>query len=336
MTRREASEPASGGMPMPEHGHFRGSRPDIFGPDGHPLAVMRIRDHIDLGLHTHDFFELVIILGGRALHLTRDASHSLAAGDVFVIKPGFAHGYGETERLELCNILFDPGRLALPRRELAALPGYHALFELEPTFRDTHRFQSRLYLPPAQREQVLEWVGQIEEELRTKPDGYLYLSLALLIRVIGFLSRAYTGMTAPASRTLLAVNQVVSHIEAHYAEELRLEALARMAHMCERNLQRYFLRAFGVTPVDYINRLRVSKACQLLGERERTIAQVADAVGFPDSSYFARLFRKFTGTAPSFFRKSSRQLRHAVRPLALLERPARPAAGAAPDGGTAS
>ena len=330
MMLRAATEPESPGIPMPEQGHFRGSRPDIFGADGHPLAVMRIRNHIDLGLHTHDFFELVLVLGGQALHLTRGASYPLAAGDAFVIKPGVAHGYGETEGLELCNILFDPGRLALPRRDLSELPGYHALFELEPSFRDTHKFQSRLYLPPAQREQVMEWVAHVEEELRTRPDGYVHLTLALLIRIIGFLSRAYTGMTAPASRTLLAVNAVVSHIERHYADELPLEELARMAHMCDRSLQRYFLRAFGVTPVDYINRLRVAKACQLLGERHRSITQVADAVGIPDSSYFARVFRRFTGTTPSVFRKSSRQLRQAVHPLALTERPARLGGGPAP------
>jgi AraC-like DNA-binding protein len=323
MTLRDQSEPGSQAIPLPEHGHFRGSRPDIFGPEGHPLAVMRIANHINLGLHTHDFFELVLILGGRALHLTRGASYPLAAGDAFVIKPGVAHGYGEAAGLELCNILFDPARLALPRRELSELPGYHALFELEPSFRDTHKFQSRLFLPPARRGQVMEWVAQLEEELQGKLDGYLHLSLALLIRIIGFLSRAYTGMTAPASRTLLAVNQVVSHIEGHYAGELRLGELARMAHMCERNLQRYFLRAFGVTPVDYINRLRVAKACQLLGERHRSIGQVADAVGLADSSYFARVFRKFTGTAPSVFRNSSRQVRQAVHPLALTERPVR-------------
>ena len=293
----------SSAIPLPVQGHFCGSRPDIFANERHPLAVILIREHIEIDLHTHDFVELVVVLAGNALHVTKDASYPLAAGDAFVIKPGFAHGYRDTRHLSLCNILFDPTGLALPRAELSRLPGYHALFELEPSFRNTHRFQSRLFLAPAMRQQVMEWAGLLEEELRGQQDGYEYMSLALLIRIVGYLARAYTGMTAPASRTLLAVNEVVSHIEQNYGSALHLEDLARMAHMCERTLQRYFQRAFGVSPVDYVNRLRVSKACQLLAERRLSITEVADAVGIPDSNYFARVFRGFTGTTPSAYQQ---------------------------------
>ena len=319
MSLASLNEMCAATIPLPEDGHFRGDRVDIFGDDGYPLAVIHIRDHIALGLHTHDFVELVLVLEGGALHLTQDASYPLATGDAFVIKPGFAHGYSETQHLEICNILFDPAGLSLPRGELSRLPGYHGLFELEPSFRDSHRFQSRLFLAPAARQQVMEWVGLLGEELRVRQDGYRYLSLALLIRIIGFLARTYTGMTAPASRTLLAVSKAVTHIEHQYTNALRLEELARIAHMCERTLQRYFQQAFGVPPVDYINRLRVRKACQLLGERQLNVTEVAGAVGIPDSSYFARVFRHFTGTSPSAYRQSSRHLQQATHPLTLAE-----------------
>jgi AraC-like DNA-binding protein len=306
-------------IPLPEGDHFRGDRLDIFKEPGFPLGVFRVRNHIDLGLHTHDFFELVIILDGTAVHLTCEANYPLAAGDCFVIQPGVAHGYGQSCQLELCNILFDPGRLPLPREELSPLPGYHALFELEPSFRKTHRFQSRLFLPPDLRRQVMEWAFQLEEELKIKQDGYRFLGLALLVRMIGFLSRAYTSMTAPASRTLVAVNRVVSHMERHYANPMRLSDLARMAHMCERSLQRYFLQAFGMTPIDYLNRLRIDKACHLLGKHDLTVSQVADAVGIPNSNYFARLFHRLTDISPTAYRLSTTRLRQPIHLLGVPE-----------------
>ena len=327
MTGRVPDDESPIAMPLPVQGHFRGNRPDIFAEDGHPLAVMRIDGHPELGLHTHEFVELVLILGGEARHLTLDASYPLLTGDAFVIKPGFAHGYAETRGLELCNILFDPVGLALPQGELSRLPGYHGLFELEPSFRDTHRFQSRLFLAPAALQRVVEWAELIGQELRARQDGYRHLSVALLIRIIGFLSRSYTGMTAPATRTLLAVNKVVSHIEHGYRSALSLETLAPMAGMSERTLQRYFRQAFGIPPVDYINRVRVGKACQLLAGRQLGITEVAEAVGIPDSSYFARVFRQFTGTSPTDYRKSSRQLQAAIHPRALTEHPRLPAGG---------
>jgi AraC-like DNA-binding protein len=308
-------------IPLPEQGHFRGDRSDIFTDDGFPLALIHIHDHMPLGLHTHDFHELVLVLSGQAQHLTQDTSYPLEVGDAFVIKPGFAHGYSDPQGLEICNLLFDPVALALPRVELSRLPGYHGLFELEPSFRDLHRFQSRLFLAPDARNQVMGWVTLLAEELRERRDGYRHLSLGLLIRIIGFLARAYTGMTTPTSCTLLAVSRVVSHLEHHYATPLRLADLARMAHMCERSLQRYFQQAFGLSPVDYLNRLRVGKACQLLSERRLNVTQVADAVGIPDSSYFARMFHRLTGTTPSLYQGSSRRLQQAMRPLALMEHP---------------
>jgi AraC family transcriptional regulator of adaptative response / methylphosphotriester-DNA alkyltransferase methyltransferase len=117
---------------------------------------------------------------------------------------------------------------------------------------------------------------------------------------------------------LLAVNRVVSHMEHHYADSLRLSDMARMAHMCERNLQRYFLHAFGMTPIDYLNRLRVDKACHLLGKHELTVSQVADAVGIPNSNYFARLFHRLTGISPTAYRRSTTRLR---QPIHLLGPP---------------
>ena len=310
------SEFPSAAIPLPERGHFCSDRPDIFAEDGHRLAVMHVRNHLDLGLHTHDFVELVFILGGRATHLTQEVSYPLAAGDAFVITPGSAHGYAETRDLELCNVYFDPEGLALPVGELSCLPGYHGLFALEPSFRAKHRFQSRLFLPPAAMLQISEWAGMLEEQLRTRPDGYRFMSIGLLIRIIGFVSRTYTGISAPGSRPLLAVNRVISHIERHYNLPLPLAELARMAHMCERSLQRYFQGAFGLSPVDYINRLRIEKACRLIGEGEMNITQASESVGIPDSNYFARVFRRFTGTSPSAFRRSSRQEQRALLPLA--------------------
>ncbi len=315
MTAQVPDTTPSAALPLPHHGHFVGDRPDIFGGSGYPLAVIWVEEHIDLGLHTHDFTELVLILGGSASHLMPGASYPISAGDAFVINPGIAHGYGQTNQLELVNILFDLKRLPLPLGELSRLPGYHALFELEPSFRHRHRFQSRLFLPPPMRRQISEWAEQLGAELKLKQDGYTFMSLALLMRIIGYLARAYTGMTAPESQTLLAVNRVISYIEHHYADQICLTDLAELARMCPRNLQRYFQRAFNVSPMEYVNRLRVKRACDLLIERDLTVTEVAGAVGLPDSNYFARLFRHLTGTSPSAYRASSKHLQQPIHPL---------------------
>ena len=111
-----------------------------FQPGGFPLVVMRVSGTNSGGLHAHEFHELVIITSGSGRHLTQQEDWPIAAGDVFVIKGDQAHAYADSEHLHLVNILYDPEKLTPPRRDLQALPGYHALFTLEPGWRGRRGF----------------------------------------------------------------------------------------------------------------------------------------------------------------------------------------------------
>ena len=81
------------------------------------------------------------------------------------------HDYHSMERLCLVNVLFQPEKLDLRDYDLRALPGYHALFILEPAWRRRHRFNSRLRLTPQELTVLLGDVDNLEAELRTRADG---------------------------------------------------------------------------------------------------------------------------------------------------------------------
>src|SRR5436853_381721 len=97
-------------------------------------------------VHTHDFAELVIILGGTGLHVTDFGLQPLVAGDVFVINSGVGHGFDECRGLKLCNIMYDPEEFLQVRSDISELESYFALFVIEPLYRQTHIFRSRLRL----------------------------------------------------------------------------------------------------------------------------------------------------------------------------------------------
>ena len=88
---------------------------DWFHPDGFPLAVERRDPQEAFGPHTHEFSEIVIVTGGRALHVTDRESWPICAGDVFVIGGARVHEYRDLENLRLINVLF---RLEILRLEL--------------------------------------------------------------------------------------------------------------------------------------------------------------------------------------------------------------------------
>ena len=94
----------------------------------------------------------------------------------------------------------------------------------------------------------------------------------------------------------------ISYIETHYAEQIGLQNLKDVANMSTSTLLRKFKRATEHTPVEYLLRVRVSHAVALLGNPEMSITEVAFAVGFQDSNYFARQFKRIMRVSPSEYR----------------------------------
>lgn len=93
----------------------------------------------------------------------------------------------------------------------------------------------------------------------------------------------------------------------HHAEALDLPRLARQAHCSSRTLLRRFRLATGMTPGEYLQRLRISQAQQALAESAQSLEQVACQVGFSDRATFAKRFKQLCGETPGAFRKRMRR-----------------------------
>ena len=280
-----------------------------FFPDPHfRLHVMRIPMHdISQSQHTHDFEELVLILDGRGKHQVGREVYDIGAGDVFVMLGDMSHCYPEASKLSLVNLLYDTSNLRLPRADLGALPGYHALFQVEPRLRRHQRFHNRLKLDMAELGRLASLIGELEAELRARGPGSRFLATAHFMRVIGFLARSYTRLPAAQERPLHQISALLGHLEQHYAEPLAIDDLTEVAGMSQSTLFRVFRHLMGRSPVDYLIRLRVSKAAQMLRRESLRITEVSDAVGFSDSNYFSRQFRQVMGTSPRDYRLRNRQ-----------------------------
>ncbi len=101
-----------------------------------------------------------------------------------------------------------------------------------------------------------------------------------------------------------AVADALAFIHANYARELSLSDIAESVHVSAFHLARLFKQSLGVSPHQYLIRLRVNNARWLLsaGSGERSLAEVAAAVGFADQSHFTRHFKRMTGMTPGQFR----------------------------------
>lgn len=270
--------------------------------DGVALDVMHITRHGNTELHTHGFSELVIILRGSGVHISPAGDYPISAGDAFVLHGNQAHGYRETRDLELVNILFCLDELAMPLHDVASLPGYHALFTLEPLFRRRDKFESRLRLTVEELRQVTELVNRLEKESHSRVAGWRFAAAACFMLLMADLCRCYSHMADPAAQPLLRLGRVIGHITQHYSDSLTLDQLAGVGDMSRRTLTREFRRAMGCSPIEYLIRRRLDRAVALLRESTLSMTDIAFRVGFLDSNYFARQFRAGMGCSPREYR----------------------------------
>nr|WP_312579276.1 helix-turn-helix domain-containing protein [Sedimentibacter sp.] len=99
------------------------------------------------------------------------------------------------------------------------------------------------------------------------------------------------------------VRLVIEYIEAHYAEKITLDILAKHTNLSSPYLSKMIKKETGVSLMDNINRIRVEQSKKLLLSTNLSSYEVASRVGFSYQNHFASTFKKFTGFAPTDFRK---------------------------------
>ncbi len=273
-----------------------------FHPDGFPISVERREPQELFEPHSHEFAELVIVTGGKCLHVTGNDSWELTPGDVFVIAGPREHEYRNLENLRLVNILYQPNQLKMGLLDLPSVAGYHALFTLGSSWRKRQPTKGRLHLSGKEMVQLIELVNRLEVELKTREPGFGFMATAAFMQIIGLLSRCYGRSPSPDGRALLRIGEALSHLERNIHREVDLEELASIAHMSRRSFLRVFQSATGTSPLAWVIEQRINRACNLLRHTDRRITEVAFDVGFNDSNYFTRQFRKVTGLSPRDYR----------------------------------
>ena len=96
------------------------------------------------------------------------------------------------------------------------------------------------------------------------------------------------------------MSDVVDFIHEHFCErDLTVESLAKMCSMSDTYFRKLFKKRFAVTPLKYINQLKVDYAVELLQSGYYTVSEVAEKTGFDNVYYFSLFIKKETGKPPS-------------------------------------
>jgi AraC-like DNA-binding protein len=301
----------------PAEGKDHWSVPDCFAPLGRPPPVCPfIHRHYAIGMHTHDFIEVNLVLSGRGRHHVQAQALDTAAGDVFVIPPQVSHGYQQEENLDVFHLLVHPLFVQRHQAELRGLPGFLMLFTVEPYFRQQAGFRYGLHLDG----DAFTQARQIQDLLLVEGAGHgpgrdLALD-ALALYWLVFLCQAYsaqlpvgavTGIGQAAPQQWQAVHNVFALVEQRFREHLTLDDLARAAHMQRNYFCRFFRAATGLTPMVFLMQHRLQAARDLLRDTTLNVTEIGVRTGFYDTAHLSRAFTAWQGQSPTRFRNSNAQ-----------------------------
>jgi len=158
---------------------------------------------------------------------------------------------------------------------------------------------------------LLKWGTEVD--LKKVEEAYFHTGVvsrkryASIVRLLEIFARhlAECGQLLPArSQEPTAVRKAKAWISEHDGGKISLGEVARAVNVSAKYFSEVFSRAAGMPFVEYVSRVRVEKARELLADPETRVGEIALAVGFGSLSQFNRAFRKFTGRSPRQYRAS--------------------------------
>jgi len=282
---------------------------------GFPFAIRLLSyDTVSppFALSWHERLELFVPCNGHGEFVTGERKIAFSAGDVVVVDNMKLHGivkhHGPVRRAMVVTFLPEfIYSLASPACDALFLtPFYWQPEEAIPVVRATEPAAAELH-------QALTRLAHCYFGTVRAPH-YQAGCKALLLEVLYLLAahfdwpeRTHREYVRQQERSRL-LGKLHDFLLAHFSEKITIRSAASLVNMGESTFMKYFKQVTGETFISYLTRLRLDRAAELLESTDLPIAEISYQVGFPDQSYFDRVFRRR-------FAKTPRQIRREQQPI---------------------
>ncbi len=271
--------------------------------------ISEMKEQPLMPMHTHDFDELVFVLGGSAVHIVDDEKYPIIRGDVFVVRGSHKHSYNNENHLHIVNVLYQREFFETLKAEFADLPGFNALFVYEPIYRKKHKFKSKLHLNSQQLRKMSELLNFMTLEQDNEWVGTPALNKHVFAIIVINVCKFFLEYKSPQPKALLKISAAIDYIEQNFDKPISNELLSNISDMTPGSFRYSFKKITGLSPIDYLIKLRIEKAVNLMTENNRMrVIDAAFQTGFENSAYFTKKFKEIVGITPITYLKNQRSL----------------------------
>lgn len=233
-------------------------------------------------LHWHDFIEFEIILSGEARHLCNEQEDFLSRGNAYIMHYYDFHEIHALTDVELYSIHFDPNLLHPKMRKFFSYYSFHHKFDEEETLK------------------IIETIDQINEETKSTDELRDVFINSLVNQLVATMIRKCSSGTAQT--TPLLIQQTIAYLDEHLSEKITLEKVAKELSFSANYIGKMFKSQMKCSFNEYLNTLRLKRACDLLHSTNMSIKEIAAAAGYHSIEYFMYVFKRKMLMTPGEYR----------------------------------
>ncbi|WP_341678833.1 helix-turn-helix domain-containing protein [Niveibacterium sp. SC-1] len=245
--------------------------------------------------HVHEFDELVIARSGSGMNYINGKPAPICRGSVFYVRAAQTHYMDQLDDLYLTNVLILPGRFKHVSHETVA----NLLADKSDVNADA------FVVGGATLKRVEGLLNRIAEESDNKVEYSDQMIELMLGQLMIELWRGQPQEKSSQSERDARLTSLLRHLNGHFDEEVDWDQLAERFDIPLRTLSRKISDVTGMSPNQYLTRIRMCHAMRLLAETEQSVTDIAFACGFNDSNYFTSRFHREVGTTPLKYRRGA-------------------------------
>ncbi|MBN2803209.1 MAG: helix-turn-helix domain-containing protein [Deltaproteobacteria bacterium] len=253
----------------------------------------------DFNWHYHQEYEISLILEGTGLRYTGDTVEVFNGPELIFIPPEIPHSWqtdDREKRKEAVVIQFKHDFLGKP---IIEIPDAAKLGKI---FKQTTSLKFNI------TDKLIENCLSIHDSVGIER----IINMLKLLKELASTKYVQANQYVQPSinqESEQSFNRVLSYIHKNWESQIQLNDLAKECAMSPSTFQRFFKRVTGRSFIDYLNVIKISKACELLQDDRYNILEISYKAGFRNLSFFNRKFKELKGMTPKNFR-AQYQIKH--------------------------
>jgi AraC-like DNA-binding protein len=265
-----------------------------------PRVLYVFKKHFDtkskLNYHSHDFTSIIYVLSGTCTYNIEGLFYHVGKGDIILCNPEVRHGkiLEESEALTELHIGFNNLYIRdLPKNCIVKNDSCPVI-----------------NLPQLEYDLYKCFDEMLQEQEKNEPGWELMLKAQFMRLLILILkgtrsekrNEIQENLNLESYERQQVVSTIVSFLNENYMKEVSLGRISKNMYLSPVYISKIFKEETGDSPINYLIRIRLAKARELLHEGNLPVKAVAKNVGYNDAYYFSKLYKKYYGHPPSRYK----------------------------------